>query len=213
MKFQIVEHRDGQVILEQKYASLFKEIIDVISGITDKDIQERHITKYGSRMSLSHSINSLLNERFIAKGWTSQAPIFQDQGTVQDKKWFLDFAKKDISIEVAFNHGEAIAWNLLKPVLASETNHVNKTIQTKVGVVICATKALKKAGAFDNAVGEFEKIRRYLKPLNTVLTVPMLIIGLEAPESFKVEKDRIGGRNVGRITEVIREALEKVKTI
>ena len=30
------------------------------------------------------------------------------------RRWRLDFAKESISLEVAFNHGEAIAWNLLK---------------------------------------------------------------------------------------------------
>ncbi len=69
----------------------------------------------------------------------------------------MDFAKEDISIEVAFKHSEAIAWNLIKPVLASELNHVPKAIQTKVGVIISATKTMKKAGGFDSAVGNYEK--------------------------------------------------------
>ena len=122
---------------------------------------------------------------------------------MKEKKWRLDFAKDSVSIEVAFNHGEAIAWNLLKPVLASEMNHVKKAVQTEVGVVICTTKKLKIAGAFDSAVGEFEKVCRYLIPLNNVLTVPMMIIGLEAPTSFKVVKNKINGRNVGSIVPLL----------
>ena len=44
----------------------------------------------------------------------------------KEKAWRLDFAKGTISVEVAFNHGEATAWNFMKPTLASEVNHVEK---------------------------------------------------------------------------------------
>jgi hypothetical protein len=132
-----------------------------------------------------------LKEKFMDRGWREESPIFQGdeygEGS-HEKHWRLDFAKAPISIEVAFNHGEAIAWNLLKPVMASELNHVEKAIQTEVGIVIVATKAMKTAGDFDSAVGEYEKFLRYLKPLSNVLTVPMVIIGLEPPETFKLKE-------------------------
>ena len=99
----------------------------------------------------------------------------------------MDFAKNNISVEVAFNHGEAIAWNLLKPVLASELNHVQKDAQTRLGVVIMASEDMKRLGGFDSAVGTFEKAVRYLKPLQNQLTCPMVLIGLSAPESFEVK--------------------------
>lgn len=159
------------------------------------------------KMSLSHAINSLLDKRLASKGWTSQSALFQGREYSTGTRWRLDFSKRvelqdamegssesfkesGMAIEVAFNHGEAIAWNLLKPVIAGELNHVEKetTIGAGIGVVITATEALKKAGAFDNAVGEYEKFLRYLKPMRTQLTVPMVIVGLPAPESFKVVK-------------------------
>ena len=95
-------------------------------------------------------------------------------------------------MEVSYNHGEALAWNLLKPVLASELNHVTKAIQTELGVLILATQNLKEAGGFDGAIGTYEKAIRYLKPLQSQLTVPLLLIGLEAPESFWVEVIQVG---------------------
>ena len=91
----------------------------------------------------------------MAFGWREESPIFQDTD-YQGDTWRLDFAKENISIEVAFNHGSVIAWNLLKPVLASELNHVQKAIQTKVGVIICATDGMKTTGGFDGAVGSYE---------------------------------------------------------
>ncbi len=200
MKFVTQSHREGDILLSQeRYANLYKEITDVISSVSDQDIKNKHSDRYNKKMSLSYAINDLLKERLVKKGWSKEAPIFQEEGYIKEKKWRLDFAKDSISIEVGFNHGEAIAWNLLKPVLASEMNHIKKAIQTKIGIVICATAALKVAGAFDGAVGEFEKISRYIIPLDRILTVPMLIIGLKAPETFMVVKNKVNGRNVGEI--------------
>jgi hypothetical protein len=114
-----------------------------------------------------------------------------------------DSVRRGIAVEVAFNHGEAIAWNLLKPVLASELNHVAEQIDigSGIGVVIAATESLKDAGGFDSAVGSFEKFLTYLKPLQNQLTVPMIIVGLEAPKRFRVAKvkDPRTGRNSGQI--------------
>ena len=203
MKFVKQSHRNGDYLLAQEqFVSQYRDIEEVINGISDQDILSKHRENYAEKMSLSHAINDLLRDRFEAKGWVKEAPIFQDKD-YQGQKWRLDFAKDFVSIEVGFNHGEAIAWNLLKPVLASEQNHVQKAIETKIGVVICATKELKEAGGFDSAVGEFEKICRYLIPMNTVLTVPMLIIGLKAPETFKVTKIKNGNRHVGEIVSLV----------
>ena len=98
-----------------------------------------------------------------------------------------------MAIEVAFNHGEAIAWNLMKPSIAAEINHVDvqTDIGVGIGVVITATENLKKAGDFDNAVGTYEKVKRYLNPMFQKLTVPIILVGLEAPESFHVKNHEI----------------------
>ena len=145
-------------------------------------------------------------------GWTGESGIFQDAQYRNERRWRLDFSKvmvdevgtrRGIAVEVAFNHGEAIAWNLLKPVLASELNHVEKQIDIGegIGVVIAATESLKEAGGFDGAVGSFEKFLTYLKPLQNQLTAPMILVGLEAPEAFKIAKvrDPETGRNTGRM--------------
>lgn len=202
MKYILHSFREGETVLKKpEFLPTFSEILEVITNISDNDIKQKHVAKYMEKMSLSYAINDLLRERFAEKNWALESPIFQDE-EYTDKKWRLDFAKAPISIEVAFNHGEAIAWNLLKPVLASELNHVKKAIQTHAGVIITATGKLKKAGAFDSAVGEYEKFLRYLPPLSTVLTTPMVIIGLLPPDTFRVEKKKINGRNVGQIIDI-----------
>lgn len=108
-----------------------------------------------------------------------------------------EISKSGVAIEVAFNHAEAIAWNLLKPVLSSELNHVKKEIQTGIGVLICATEELKTAGAFDSVVGTFEQFLMYSRPLSNILSVPILIVGIGAPESFRIRTDKLGTKTVG----------------
>ena len=127
----------------------------------------------------------MIKDGLERKNWISESAIFNDPN-YQQTKWRLDFAKKLFSVEVAFNHGEATAWNLLKPVLASELNHVSKDAQTQIGVVIMANQGMKDAGGFDSAVGTYEKAIRYLAPLQNQLTVPMILIGLKAPGTFNV---------------------------
>jgi len=189
MNYREHSFRHAKVILnEPEFVGQYDEIIDIINGIDDEDLIQKH-ESYGinniekTPKSLSKAINELLKERFIQYGWTPESGIFQDTNYRGDT-WRLDFAKEDISIEVGFNHSSVIAWNLTKPVLASELNHVEKAIQTKIGVVITATNDLKGKGGFDGAIGTFEKYLDYLPPLGNMLTTPLLIIGLEPPESF-----------------------------
>jgi hypothetical protein len=190
MRFVTTSYRHADIVLnDERHRGKYQEVIEVIESISDDDLKSRHLSRKngGIKSSLAPSINALLKERFIEKGWNAESPIFQGAEYTSDKVWRLDFAKEPISIEVAFNHGEAIAWNLLKPVLASEVNNVQKAITTEVGVVITATKNLKVSGCFDNAVGEYEKMLRYLIPLSTLMSVPLMIIGLEPPETFRLK--------------------------
>jgi Restriction endonuclease BglII len=184
-----------------KYRALWFEITSVIESITDADMIAEftdNASRGNKQKSISYVLNALLKERFEALDWAPESFIFAE-GEYRSSNWRLDFAKHDISVEVGFNHGEAVAWNLIKPVIASELNHVKKAIQTSAGVVIAATENLKQAGGFDSAVGTYEKYVQYLKPLQQILSVPMVIVGLEMPASFHIEHVVEGPRKVGRI--------------
>ena len=212
MKFITHQHRFGLDIIhsDERLSALWNDIEITLNGLTDERIIAEYMLSENA-MSISNAINNLIDNDLQNLGWTPQSAIFQGS-EYEGKSWRLDFAKtaeksKDgksgIAIEVAFNHGEAIAWNLLKPVLAAEINHIDTAtdIGVGVGVYICATENLKEAGAFDGAVGEYEKVLRYLSPLFGKLTVPMVIVGLEAPETFRVEKRKnsVTGKNKGEI--------------
>ena len=199
MEYVTHSFRHAEAILGQPdLKPQLDEITETIKSIHDADLIVSFNSHRSTAMSLSRDVNGLLKTGLQSKGWAVESAIFQNED-FDDKRWRLDFAKEKISVEVAFNHGEAIAWNLLKPVLASELNHVQKAVQTEIGVVICATAALKEAGGFDNAVGEYEKFLRYLDPLQDVLTTPMLIIGLEAPKTFRIKRTKTGSKTIGEI--------------
>lgn len=179
--------------------SLWEEILEVVSSISEEALIAEY-TSGKSRMSISEALNRLLDKGLKEKGWTAQSAIFQGE-EYADKKWKLDFSKRikqpeksitGMAVEVAFNHGEAIAWNLMKPVLAAEINQVETqtNIGSGIGVYICATADLKEVGGFDGAVGEYEKVLRYLNPMFQKLTAPLIILGLKAPETFRIAKTK-----------------------
>ena len=192
MRYVKTSHRYADILfqLDENMKFLWEQVRDVLDNISDQDLIAEHndiLARQPETKSISKAINSLIKTRLEAKGWHSESPIFADEaynGT--DGTWRLDFAKQDIAIEVAFNHGGNVSWNLIKPVLSSELNHVEKAIQTKAGILITATDDMKKAGGFDGAVGSYEKYVEYLKPLNNLLTTPILVIGLLPPETFKI---------------------------
>lgn len=204
MEYVITSHRHATTIFKEPEFELdWLSLLNSIESISEEDLIDRYpISK--NKMSLSSAINDLIKERLINDDWLEEVPLFSEESYKSNdaKRWRIDFARNTLAVEVAFNHGEAMAWNLLKPVMSSELNHVNKAVQTLGGVIILATEELKSSGAFDGAVGTYEKALRYLKPMNNFLTVPLAVIGLKAPNSFRIDKIKEGTRNVGRIRKI-----------
>ncbi len=222
MHFITHSHRNAQQVLENvpDYSKLWGEISSSILAISDEMLKEHFQENYefkGKGKSISYTINSLLKEQLTARGWASESRIFGEKNYSEDKKdkkWRLDFAKSisngdpdeinrslepnvGIAIEVAFNNDGSTAWNLIKPVLAGELNHVKKETQAGIGVIITATESLKRAGGFDNAVGTFDDFLLHLRPMRNILTVPMLIVGLQPMDDFRIRVEKIGDKKLG----------------
>lgn len=202
MKFITHPFRHSNTILnEPEFIDEYHSLLNTLSSITDKELIDTFNEYHSGSKSISKSINTVIKEKLVNLDWKAEAFIFHDpkyRGG-RDKTWRLDFAKKDISVEVAFNNGGSIAWNLIKPVLASELNHVKKDIQTKIGVIICATDKMKIAGGFDSAVGSYEDFISYLNPFQNILSIPILFIGLEPFETFKIKHTKVGTNYIGSI--------------
>ena len=201
MNYIYESHRNALLLLENnpKYAKDWLALKNVLDKITDAQLVD-YFTNHsdGKNKSLSVAINRLLKDELVKVGFRHESPIFQET-RYMGNKWRLDFVGGQIAVEVAFNHGEATAWNLIKPNLSGELNHVKKDTQTEIGILITATQSLKSAGGFDSAVGTYQKFLTYLKPMQHLLPVPMLIIGLEEPASFKIEHIKVGNKKLGVI--------------
>ncbi|MBQ3298426.1 MAG: hypothetical protein IJG97_06520 [Bacilli bacterium] len=205
MEFITHSHRHAYEIftVDEEIRDLWNEIVDTLKNISDEDIINEFNSERRQAKSISEAINKLIAYRLSKIGWEEQSRIFADPEYSDNKgTWRLDFAKDDIAVEVAFNHGGNASWNLIKPVLSSELNHVQKAIQTKVGVVITATDEMKRAGGFDGAVGSYEKYVEYCKPLNDILTTPIMIVGLLPPKTFEIKQRNENGKKVGYIERI-----------
>lgn len=200
MRFIEYSHRHADAIIANDPAlkERYEQFTNALRNMTDEDLIADFLAKkaeYAARgtsfKSMTPSINSMLKERMLAiPGWQAEVDIFNDTtGVIGNTEWRLDFACDNaFCVEVAFNHGEAIAWNLLKPVLSCELNHVEKAVQGQLGIYVCATDNMKIAANIDSASGSFEKVLRYLPPMMNQLTIPMMIIGLEPFETFKISE-------------------------
>jgi hypothetical protein len=215
MKYVLHEHRRANAVAESDdMKGDWHEFLQVIDSITDDEIIDEFENGITSRVergargqkSLSFAINNLLDRKLVEAGWCRQPGIFGDKRYI-DKRWKLDFAKyrqgKDdegtFSVEVAFNHAEALAWVLIKPVLACELNNVEKSIRTTAGILVTASAELKKAGNFDGAVATYEVAQQYMEAMHSILTVPILLVGLKAPDSFYLKKVKNGKITTGII--------------
>lgn len=200
MEYTTHSHRFAEAIIasDPELLRRYGDFTCALSEITEDELiadferrKVEHAQRNTSFKSLTPSINGLLKERMQQiPGWQCEVDIFNDEtGIISNTEWRLDFACDNaFCVEVAFNHGEAIAWNLLKPVLSCELNHVQKAVQGKLGIYVCATELMKNAANIDSASGSFEKVLRYLSPMMNQLTVPMIIIGLLPFESFKISE-------------------------
>ena len=193
MKLTFHYHRYSNLVTEvNEFKDDYQELISALGVISDADLVNGFLARREQRASiksLSEPIN-FFKDRLIKLGWNSESGIFKEEpyDRSNSSRWRLDFAKNNISVEVAFNHAEAIAHNIIKPVLASELNHVQKEIQTKLGVIVTATENMKIKGNFDGAIGTFEQFIEYFKPYSAIVPTPIVLIGIEAPETFLIDK-------------------------
>ena len=128
MKFIEYSHRHADAIIanDPRLKERYEQFVGALRSISDEELIADFLNKkaeYAARgtsfKSMTPSINGILKERMLAiPGWQAEVDIFNDTtGAIGNTEWRLDFACDNaFCVEVAFNHGEAIAWNLLKPV-------------------------------------------------------------------------------------------------
>lgn len=123
------------------------------------------------------NFNKELDDRFIAKGWESQPPVFGEAGEPMAR---MDFLKSRIGIEVEFGHASFIGIDLLKMQIGS----YSALDRIDAGVYVVTTRNFQKKirQSFDqNWDGSlsFEKVERYLPHFKSAIQVPILVYGID----------------------------------
>jgi hypothetical protein len=114
----------------------------------------------------------MFREEFERRGWEREKYLFADS----DNDLAIDFWKRSIGVDVAFVHRSFLGGDLLRLQAAAEVKNI-----VKVGVYISPTKAFARlVSATDgNSLVSFERAQWYLKNFYSVLTVPILLIGMK----------------------------------
>ena len=173
-------HRYADVILNSDF-ELRKEIDEAVKSIDLREVESRFAEHNFRRKAEGRkpakgrqaTINLMLKGRFQSQGWEIEKNVFDDPEN--DLK--MDFWKRQVGIDVAFNHRSFIGGDLLRLQAAAEVRNI-----IKVGIYICPTKEFAKYVSPNDASSmvSFERTIWYLKNFYPVLTVPILVIGLRA---------------------------------
>lgn len=178
MKYHAHAHRFADIILNSDYA-LKQEIEEVIGSISFEEVllefkkENKFRGDSGKRpaQGKQSTINALFRKEFGTRGWESEKNVFNDPGN----DLTIDFWKRKIGIDVAFNHRSFIGGDLLRLQAAAEVKNI-----INVGVYICPTKEFAKlvSPKDGNSMVVFERTKWYLDNFYPVLTAPILLVGL-----------------------------------
>lgn len=179
MNYETYPHRFADIILNSDYA-LKQEIEKVISSISfdavliEFEAENKRRAEAGKHPAKGKqsSINTLFRTEFTSHGWEIEKNVFGDPGN----DLAIDFWKRNVGVDVAFNHRSFIGGDLLRFQAAAEVKHV-----INVGVYICPTKEFAKVVSPKDGTSMvvFERTKWYLENFYPVLTAPILLIGLK----------------------------------
>lgn len=178
MEYKTYAHRFADIILNSDYA-LKQEMQEVIKFITfesalaEFENENERRAASGKRLAKGKqtAINALFRKELTALNWEAEKNVFNDPGN----DLAIDFWKRNIGIDVAFNHRSYIGGDLLRLQAAAEVKNV-----INVGVYICPTKPFAKivSSRDGTSMVVFERAKWYLENFYPVLTAPILLIGL-----------------------------------
>lgn len=129
MNYEWYAHRFADIILNSDY-SLKQEIEEVIQSIEFNDVltrfesDNRKKEAAGKRPAKGKqsTINAMFRELFTKHGWEIEKNIFNDP----TNDLAIDFWKRDVGVDVAFNHRSFIGGDLLRLQAAAEVRNVIK---------------------------------------------------------------------------------------
>lgn len=158
-------YRFAEQVLNSKLA-LKQEIEDVLENIADIKSLSRP------------AFNKLLDEKFVARGWSRQPPVFDEPDDPGAK---MDFIKERIGIEVEFGHASCMGNDLLKFQVAS----YSALIKIDVGVYVVTTARFQAFMRTDcnqkwgHGQLNYERVIKYLPHYKSAIQVPIYVLGID----------------------------------
>lgn len=165
LRLQRYSFRFAEQVLNSKLA-LKQEIENILS---DRDIDVSSLSR--------PRFNEILDQKFVAKGWQSQPPVFDEPNDPSAK---MDFLKERVGIEVGFGHASFIGIDLLKFQVASYSG----LDKIDVGVYVVTTKNFQTSMMKDHRQNwegslSFEKVVRYLPHFKSAIQLPIYVLGID----------------------------------
>jgi len=165
LRLRRFSYRFAEQVLNSKLA--LKQEIESI--LTDPGVDVSSLSR--------PQFNSILEEKFVVKGWESQPPVFDEP---KDPAAKMDFLKERVGIEFGFGHASFIGIDLLKFQVASYSGQD----KIDVGVFIVTTKNFQKRMKRDYSKNwegslSFEKVVRYLPHFKSAIQLPIYVIGID----------------------------------
>jgi len=185
----IYSHRNGLIVLRHKLPDIYSEILEVLNFEDETELitlTEKWLRNSKTNKSSSPIYNQIIESRFIKLGWLNKPKIFADESY---RSWKLDFGKQNkAAVEVAFNNSSYFPHILAKLEISAEKLHqIEKDIKAEVGILIVASKELKKSQNFDDSCATFKDVIRYLNAYDNMLTRPIVLFAIDAPKVFKIK--------------------------
>lgn len=198
IKYKYYSYKEADILLREKKEYL--DFIQMIEYIEEEKLIQLY--KEDNYVSLANSLKKYFTNNLKNCGWIIDKYIFKENDYI-NKRWSNNFCKDDLVINIAFDHNISISWNLLKGELDTRPNLIDKNGYSNIQVLITATRKFIKLSGFDAVVGHYDDYIEHLKPLSNILNAPILIIGLDELETFKIQKIRKNGKNIGQIISLI----------
>ncbi len=194
MKHQLLSYKDALEIIHnnEEYSRLFNILILIINNITDEQILKYYDKYSPGAKSISKALNRLIKDELIKHGYRKEVRIY-DTNAKKHKGTGgkVDFVNEsgEYAIEVAFNNVGSLPGTFQK---LRQSTHIHKkhkkNINTKVGIIICASLDLRKYGGFDEAILTYCDSEAFLDVNEHENPYPVVIIGLDRPETFNIEQ-------------------------
>ncbi|MBO8161907.1 MAG: restriction endonuclease [Thermosipho sp. (in: Bacteria)] len=179
MKYITYSHRYADVIINADY-SIRKEIENIIEEISIEQIDVYYKEHNSSLLAQGKkakkgkqtALNMIFRDKFKNNGWEVEKNVFGDK----TNDLVIDFWKRKVGVDVAFNHRSFIGGDLLRLQAAGEVKNI-----INIGVYICGTSRFTKylSASDSSSMVHFERVKWYLKNFYAVLTVPIWLIGLD----------------------------------